>query len=126
MSVRTETNGPVTTIIMARPKVRNAVDPATADALVGAEEAYRIGLCERVVPRGQARQGAETLALEIARFPQGAVRSDRQSAYRQHGLSVRAAMEQEWANGAGKLAEAIQGAGRFASGKGRHGTFDDI
>jgi enoyl-CoA hydratase len=83
-------------------------------------------LCERVVPRGHARQAAETLALEIARFPQGAVRADRNSAYRQHGLSVRAAMEQEWANGAGTLAEAIQGAGRFASGKGRHGAFDDI
>ena len=51
---------------------------------------------------------------------------DRNSAYRQRGLSVRAAMEQEWANGAGTLAEAIQGAGRFASGKGRHGAFDDI
>jgi enoyl-CoA hydratase len=98
MSVHTERSGPVTTIIMERPNVRNAVDPATADAL----------------------------ALEIARFPQGAVRADRRSAYRQHGLSVRAAMEQEWANGAGTLAEAIQGAGRFASGKGRHGAFDDI
>jgi len=103
-----------------------AMDIILTGRKIGAEEAYRIGLCERVVPRGQARQAAETLALEIARFPQGAVRADRNSAYRQHGLSVRAAMEQEWANGAGTLAEAIQGAGRFASGKGRHGAFDDI
>jgi hypothetical protein len=51
---------------------------------------------------------------------------ERQSAYRQHGLPVRAAMELEWANRAGALAEAIQGAGRFASAKGRHGAFDDI
>ena len=103
-----------------------AMDIILTGRKVDAEEAYRIGLCERVVPRGQARQAAETLALEIARFPLGALRADRQSAYRQHGLSVRAAMEQEWANGAGTLAEAIQGAGRFASGKGRHGAFDDI
>ena len=103
-----------------------AMDIILTGRKIGAEEAYRIGLCERVVPRGQARQAAETLALEIARFPQGAMRADRRSAHRQHGLSVRAAMEQEWTNGAGTLADAIQGAGRFASGKGRHGAFDDI
>lgn len=47
-------------------------------------------------------------------------------AYRQHGLPVRAAKEQEWTNGAATLDEAIHGAGRFASGKERHGAFDDI
>src|SRR5471032_3546939 len=40
MSVHTERNGPVTTIVMERPNVRNAVDPATADALVAAFEAF--------------------------------------------------------------------------------------
>jgi len=35
-------------------------------------------------------------------------------------------MRLEWANGATALTEAIPGAGRFASGKGRHGAFDDI
>jgi len=103
-----------------------AMDIILTGRKIDAEEAYRIGLCERVVPHGEARQAAETLALEIARYPQGAVRADRRSALRQYGLSVRAAMEQEWANGAGTLAEAIQGAGRFAAGKGRHGAFDDI
>ena len=103
-----------------------AMDIILTGRKVEAEEAYRIGLCERVVARGQARQAAEALALEIARFPQDAVRADRHSAYAQNGLSLRAAMEQEWANGAVALGEAIQGAGRFASGKGRHGAFDDI
>ena len=36
MSVRTERNGPVTTIVLSRPDVRNAVDAATADALAAA------------------------------------------------------------------------------------------
>ncbi|MBX3261428.1 MAG: crotonase/enoyl-CoA hydratase family protein [Labilithrix sp.] len=36
MSVRVETNGSVTTIILARPDVKNAVDRATADALSAA------------------------------------------------------------------------------------------
>ena len=103
-----------------------AMDIILTGRRIDAEEAYRIGLCERVVPRGEARQAAEALALEIARFPQGAVRADRRSAYGQHGLSVREAMRLEWASGATALAEAIQGAGRFASGKGRHGAFDDI
>lgn len=40
MSIHTEKNGPVTTIIMERPNVRNAVDPETADALVAAFDAF--------------------------------------------------------------------------------------
>jgi enoyl-CoA hydratase len=36
MSVRTEKNGPVTTIILARPAVKNAIDRPTADALADA------------------------------------------------------------------------------------------
>ena len=103
-----------------------AMDIILTGRKIDAEEAYRIGLCERIVPRSQARPAAEALALEIARFPQAAVRADRRSAYAQHGLALRQAMEQEWAGGAQTLAEAIQGAGRFASGKGRHGGFDDI
>ncbi len=103
-----------------------AMDLILTGRKVDAEEAYRIGLCERVVPRGQARQAAEALALQIAGFPQDAVRADRRSAYAQHGLPLRAAMKQEWAGGADTLAGAVRGAGRFASGKGRHGAFDDI
>ena len=126
---------------MKRPNVRNAVDPALAahrrhgpciDIIlaghkVDAEEAYRTGLCERAMSRGQARQAAQALALEIARFPKGAMRTDRRAAYRQHGLSARAAMEQQWANGAETLAEANSGAVQaFARGKGRQGAIDDI
>ena len=106
--------------------IGRAMDIILTGRKVDAEEAYRIGLCERVVPRGQARQAAEALALEIARFPQAAVHADRRSAYAQHGLSVREAMQREWAQGAAALAEAIAGAGRFASGKGRHGAIADI
>ena len=40
MSVRTETSGTVTTIVISRPERRNAVDRATADALVAAFEAF--------------------------------------------------------------------------------------
>ena len=40
MSVLVETAGPVTTIVIDRPERRNAVDPATAEALRGAFDAF--------------------------------------------------------------------------------------
>ena len=94
---------------------------------VPAEEAYRIGLCEKVVPHGMAREVAEAMAQEIARFPQECMRSDRLSAYRAWGKPVREGLEIEWATSASIVkAEGIQGAARFAAGKGRHGDFSEI
>lgn len=94
---------------------------------VPAEEALRIGLCETVVPKGQARAAAEAMAHEIARFPQGAVRADRASAIAGHGLSVEEALRQEWRRGVHTIAtEGAAGAGRFAEGKGRAGDFSEI
>jgi enoyl-CoA hydratase len=94
---------------------------------VPAEEAHRIGACEKVVPEGESRAFAEAMAHEIARFPQACLRADRRSAYLQNGLSVREAMRKEWYNGLPAFfAEGAAGAARFASGKGRHGDFGDI
>jgi enoyl-CoA hydratase len=44
---------------------------------VPAEECLNIGLCEYVTPKGRAREKAEELAKEIARFPQTCVRASR-------------------------------------------------
>jgi enoyl-CoA hydratase len=94
---------------------------------VTAEESYRIGLAEKVVPHGKAREAAEAMAQEIARFPQECMRSDRLSVYRAYGKTVRQGLESEWATSAGMVkAEGIRGATRFAEGKGRHGDFGDI
>jgi enoyl-CoA hydratase len=104
-----------------------AMDIILTGRKVGAEEALRIGLCERVVPDGTARQAAEELAQEIARFPQECVRADRASAYRQHGLSLRDAMRAEYDGGMAALRrEGVAGATRFAGGKGRHGDYGEI
>ncbi|MGH1493050.1 MAG: crotonase/enoyl-CoA hydratase family protein [Acidimicrobiales bacterium] len=90
---------------------------------VMAAECERIGLCEYVVPEGQARAKAEELARQIAAFPQLCARADRRSVKAQHGLNVRDALVQEWYNSRAVLeAEGIEGAGRFSSGAGRHGT----
>jgi enoyl-CoA hydratase len=94
---------------------------------VAAEEAYRIGLCEKVVPTGQARAAAEAMAHEIARFPQAAVVADRRNVHETYGLTVREALKREWANGLdAHHREGAAGAARFAAGKGRGGDFQDI
>jgi enoyl-CoA hydratase len=94
---------------------------------VTSEEALRIGACEQVVPDGMAREAAEEMAGEIARFPQACVRADRRSVYRQHGLPVREALKAEWQTSIGVVErEGVAGAARFSSGKGRHGDFDDL
>jgi enoyl-CoA hydratase/carnithine racemase len=92
-----------------------------------ADEAYRIGACEKVVADGASRGSAEALACEIARFPQACVRADRRSARMQEGLELGDAMRREWYNGIlAFVAEGAAGASRFASGRGRHGDFGDI
>jgi enoyl-CoA hydratase len=94
---------------------------------VSAEECLRIGLCEMVVPDGQARQAAEAMAQEIARFPQVCVRADRRSVFLQHGLPEHVALEREWTNCSGTFkAEGAAGAARFAKGAGRHGAFGSL
>jgi enoyl-CoA hydratase len=94
---------------------------------VPAEECLAIGLCEYVTPKGGAREKAEALANEIARFPQVCVRADRRSALRSPGLSVRDALIQEWYNGREALVkDGVAGASRFKDGLGRHGDFAKI
>jgi enoyl-CoA hydratase len=92
---------------------------------VGAEEALRIGLADRVVPRGGARPAAEALAREIAAFPPICALSDRRSAYEQASLPLADALANEARLGDAVLrsGEALAGAKRFASGIGRHGKF---
>jgi len=101
----------------------HALDLILTGRAVGAEEARRIGLANRVVPRGQARAAAEELALELARLPQTCLGHDRLSAYQQHGLTLEAAIANELAHGMHALqAESLAGALRFAGGAGRHGA----
>jgi enoyl-CoA hydratase len=89
---------------------------------VGAEEALRIGLANRVSSPGAALPEAVALAHELAALPQLCLRQDRLSAYEQEGLPHDQAMAAEWARGLVSLQEAAQGAARFADGAGRHGA----
>ena len=101
-----------------------ALDMVLTGRPVGAEEALVFGLANRVVEPGTARAAAEQLAREIAAFPQTCMRNDRRSVYQQNGESLDDAMAFEFEVGAESLAtDGRSGAGRFASGAGRHGSF---
>jgi enoyl-CoA hydratase len=99
-----------------------ALDLILTGRAVNAEEALAMGLANRVVPRGTARAAAETLAAELARLPQAAMRGDRMSAYEQWDLAYEAALQNELRHGMKALAEGLAGAQRFSAGAGRHGA----
>jgi enoyl-CoA hydratase len=100
-----------------------AMDLILTGRPVGAEEAERIGLVNRVVAPGSARTAAEQLAAELAALPQQCLRNDRRSVLEQEGLDETDAMRREIALGRSSLTSgALEGAARFAAGEGRHGS----
>ena len=103
-----------------------AMDLILTGRRVDADEALAIGLCEYVVAQGEARSKAESLAHDIARFPQSCMLADRRSARAQHGLAERDALRQEWQISKSEVGQGVAGAGRFAGGKGRGGDFSDL
>lgn len=103
----------------------HAMDMILTGRPVAADEALRMGLANRVVADDAVLATAQALAAEIADFPQGCLRADRASAYRQWDIPLAQALIDEGAGGYPIVfEEAIAGAERFAAGAGRHGTFD--
>lgn len=104
----------------------NALDLILTGRPVGAAEALRMGLANRVVPKGRAREEAEELAAQIAAFPQITMRNDRLSTYEQWSMNLDDAIQNEFKRGdASREAGVItSGAQRFAGGAGRHGSFE--
>jgi enoyl-CoA hydratase len=87
-----------------------------------------MGLANRVVDDGECLKAALDLAAQLVRHPQMCMRSDRMSAYEQWDMPYDDALENEFRRGLQVIAskETLTGAARFASGKGRHGDFEDV
>jgi enoyl-CoA hydratase/carnithine racemase len=101
-----------------------ALDLILTGRPVAAGEALQMGLVSRVVAKGAVREEAETLARQIAAFPQVCMREDRMSTYEQSDLSLTVALQNEFNRGLHSLqAGAQEGAAQFVKGMGRHGSF---
>ena len=102
-----------------------ALDMVLTGRGVGPEEAREFGLVNRLCEPGHALETAVALAKDIASFPQACMNSDRRSLIEQWDLPLTAALANEFRLGmeAVDSGETAEGAGRFAAGAGRHGSF---
>jgi enoyl-CoA hydratase len=102
----------------------HALDLILTGRGVSGDEALRMGLANRLVPKGQALAGALELAQQLGALPQRCLRSDRLSAYEQWSLPFADAMRNEYWRGRNVIAsgETETGAARFVGGEGRHGA----
>ena len=102
-----------------------AMDLILTGRAVAAQEAFDIGLANRLAPKGEALAVALELARQISAFPQLCMRNDRLSALGQWSLDWDQAQAAEVRLGLETLAtgSAVEGATRFAQGQGRGGAF---
>jgi len=103
-----------------------AMDLILTGRPVSADEALLMGLANRVVEKGTAREEAEKLAAQLASFPRRCMLSDRLAVYEGLNTNFQEGMKQEFLRGyeiAMASGETVQGATKFTAGKGRHGTF---
>jgi len=101
----------------------HAMDLILTGRKVPAAEALRMGLANRVVPAGEAKQAAIDIAQQLAKFPQATMLADRMNAYEQWGKPLGEALHAEWERSKQRIGDGLEGAARFASGEGRHGKF---
>ncbi|MGZ6249011.1 MAG: crotonase/enoyl-CoA hydratase family protein [Syntrophales bacterium] len=93
-----------------------ALDMILTGRAVSGEEAHAMGLANRLVEKGKAREEAEALATQIGTFPQLCMRSDRQAIYGGFNLSMDEAMTLEFRLGMDVISsgESQTGAKRFS------------
>src|ERR1700683_1497641 len=100
-----------------------AMDLILTGRAVDAQEALSIGLVNRVVPKGTAREAAERLPAALALLPQTCLRQDRLSTIESLSLGHDDAIANEFAPGMTSFSDPamLQGVMSFRHGAGRHG-----
>ena len=104
----------------------HATDLILTGRQVDAQEAYRMGLANRIVPQGKAREAAEALARELASHPWLCLVNDRKALREGLDMPTELAHVNEFRLGMATMnsGETAVGASNFASGAGRHGNVD--
>jgi len=100
-----------------------ALDMILTGRPVGAEEAFAMGLVNRIAEKGKALEEAVGLARELASFPQVCLRNDRRSVYECLHLPLKEALGHEFSIGMETIAsgEPLEGAKSFSEGGWRGG-----
>lgn len=100
----------------------HALDTILTGRAVSGEEAFRIGLVNRLVEPGDALRAARELAREIATYPPGAMRGDRMSSYEQWDRGLIDSLAREFTHGMATLhaGESREGIRQFGAGERDH------
>ncbi|PRC50703.1 enoyl-CoA hydratase, partial [Mycobacterium sp. ITM-2017-0098] len=85
-----------------------AMDLILTGRAVEADEAYAIGLANRVVPSGEARQRRQLGCQFLGALPQQCLRSDRMSVLNQWGAAEAEAMDVEFGSLSRVAAESLE------------------
>ncbi|HEX4733114.1 MAG TPA: crotonase/enoyl-CoA hydratase family protein [Thermoleophilaceae bacterium] len=99
-----------------------AMDMILTGRIVGAQEAYDMGLVTEIVDDGRHVERALEYAAGLAAFPQETMLADRRAAIEGFGLPLDEALALEAKSGQATQEVAWRGASRFASGEGRGGA----
>lgn len=106
-----------------------ALDMILTGRPVTAQEAFTMGLANRIVPRGKALDEALGIAKQLLKFPDLCMNLDRNSCYNAcyEARSLEDALKYEFENGiAAVRAEGAAGAKRFSKGSGRGGDYSKL
>jgi len=102
-----------------------AMDMIITGRVIDAQEALQFGLVSQVVPRDKLMERATELAQQICEYPQGCIRTDKESVLRSYGHTLSEAYLTEAELGALTQLRGVTiqaGATAFAEGKvGQHG-----
>src|SRR6266446_5913168 len=106
----------------------HALDMILTGRGVSGAEALRMGLANRLVPRGTALEAAIALAKDLAKFPQRCLRSDRLALYEQWQLDLDDALVSEFRRGMQVVqsGDLVGGLELFGQTTGRHGALRHV